>query len=68
MIGSNGVEKQNQKENKLKHKMRTAEFVEEKGHNEKANNVYNFQEAIAIIRRYEEIIKTRNKKTIGYNW
>ena len=48
--------------------MRTAEFVEEQGHNEKANNVYNFQEAIAIIRRYEEIIKTRNKKTIGYNW
>ena len=29
-IGSNGVEKQNEKENKRKHKARTAEFVKRK--------------------------------------
>ena len=40
--------------------------VEEQGLNETANNVNNSQEAIAIIRRYMEIIKKKNKKAIGY--
>ena len=40
--------------------------VEEQGLNETANNVNNSQEAITVVHRYEEIIKTQNKKTIGY--
>ena len=40
--------------------------VEDQGLNETANNVNNTQEAITIIRRYEEIIKTQNEKAIGY--
>ena len=40
--------------------------VEEQGLNETANSVNNSQEPIAIIRRYVEIIKTQNKKAIGY--
>ena len=40
--------------------------VEEQGLNKTGNNVNNSQEAIIIIRRYEDIIKTQNKKAIGY--
>ena len=40
--------------------------VEEQGLNETGNNVNNSQEAILIIHRYEDIIKTQNKKAIGY--
>ena len=40
--------------------------AEEKWLNETANNVSNTQEAIVTISRYEEIIKTQNKKAIGY--
>ena len=40
--------------------------VEEQRLNETANNINNSQEAIVLIRRYEEIIKTQNKKAIGY--
>ena len=40
--------------------------VEEQGLNETAKNVKNSQEAIIIIRRYEDIIKTHSKKAIGY--
>ena len=40
--------------------------VEEQGLNTKANNVKNFQETIALIYRYEKIIKTQNKKAIRY--
>ena len=40
--------------------------VEEQGINETAKNVNNTEEAIAITRRYEEMIKTQNKKTISY--
>ena len=36
--------------------------VEEQGLNERANNVNNSQEGIRIINRYEDIIKTQNKK------
>ena len=36
--------------------------VEEQGLNERANNVNNSQEGIRIINRYEDIIKTHNKK------
>ena len=39
--------------------------VEEKELNETANNISNSQEAIVIIRRYEDIVKTQNKKSIG---
>ena len=37
--------------------------VEEQGLIEAANNVNNSQEAIQIINRYEDIIKTQNKKS-----
>ena len=40
--------------------------VEEQGLNKTVNNVNNSQEAIVIIRRYEDIIKTQNKKAVGY--
>ena len=40
--------------------------VEEQGLNTKANNIKNFQETIALIYRYEKIIKTQNKKAIRY--
>ena len=36
--------------------------VEEQGLNKTVNNVNNSQEAIVIIRRYEDIIKLRIKK------
>ena len=68
----NGVERQNEKENKRNHKTRTAEFVkrndddEKQGLNETINNVNNSQEAIFAICRYEDIIKTQNKKSIAY--
>ena len=37
--------------------------VEEQGLIEAANNVNNSQEAIQIINRYEDIIKTQNRKS-----
>ena len=40
--------------------------VEEQELNETANNVNNYQDAIVIIRRCEDIIKTQNKKAIDY--
>ena len=40
--------------------------VEEQWLNEVANNVNNSQEAILTNRRYKDIIKTHNKKAIGY--
>ena len=40
--------------------------VEEQGLQETTNNVNNSQEAILMINRYEDIIKTQNKKAIGY--
>ena len=40
--------------------------IEDKGLNETGNNLNNSQEAIILIRRYEEIIKTQNKKAIRY--
>ena len=40
--------------------------VEEVWLNQTPNNVNNSQEAIAIISRYEKIIKIENKKVIGY--
>ena len=40
--------------------------VEEQELNQTASNVSNSQEAIVIICRYEGIIKTQNKKPIGY--
>ena len=40
--------------------------VEEQELNETVNNVNNFQEAIVIIRHHADIIKTQNKKAIGY--
>ena len=39
--------------------------VEEQGLNETANSVNNSQEAIVILRRHEEIIKTK-QKVIAY--
>ena len=38
--------------------------VEEQELNKTANNVNNFQEAILLFHRYEDIIKTQNKKAI----
>ena len=40
--------------------------VEEIGLNQTPNNVNNSQEAIAIISRYEKIIKIENTTVIGY--
>ena len=40
--------------------------VEEQRLNKRVNYVNNSQEAIVIIRRYEDIIKTQNKKAIVY--
>ena len=40
--------------------------VEEQGVNRTANNVNNSSEAVLIIRCYKDIIKTQNKKAIGY--
>ena len=40
--------------------------VEEQEFNKTANNVSNSQEATVIICRYDDIIKTPNKKAIGY--
>ena len=40
--------------------------AEEQRLNEKANNVSNSQEATALIHRYKVVIKTQNKKAIGY--
>ena len=65
-IDSNGVE--NQKENEGKHKgeqlnsLKENDGVKEQGLNETTNNS---QEAIVITRRYEQIIKTQNKKAIN---
>ena len=39
--------------------------VEEQGLNETGNNVNHFQKEILLIYRYEDIIKTENKKDIG---
>ena len=39
--------------------------VEEQGLNGTANNVNNSQEAILIIRHYEDVIRTQNKEAIG---
>lgn len=39
--------------------------VEEQALNVTANNVNNSQEAILIIRHYEDIIRTQNKEAIG---
>ena len=40
--------------------------LEDQWVNKTANNVNNSQEAILIIHRYENIIKTHNKNAIGY--
>ena len=40
--------------------------VKEQGLNERANNVNNSQEAILVIHRYEDIIKTQNEKRMSY--
>ena len=42
--------------------------VEEQGLNETANNVNNSQEVIIVICRYEDIIKTQNKKSNSVYW
>ena len=46
--------------------MQENDNVEQQELNETANNVNNYLEAIVMIRRYEDINKTQNKKTIGY--
>ena len=46
--------------------MQENDDVEEQGLNETVNYVNKSQEAIFIIHRYEDIIKTPNKKAIGY--
>ena len=40
--------------------------VEEQGFNETANSFNKSRQAIAIIRRYKDIVKTQNKKAIVY--
>ena len=42
--------------------------VEERVLNETANNVNNSQEAKRLINRYEDIIKTQNKKSNMIYW
>ena len=51
---------------KLLNSLQRNDDVEEQGLNKTANNVNNSQETIHIINRYEDIIKTQNKKAIGY--
>ena len=46
--------------------MQENDDVEEQGVNKTANNVNNSSEAVLIIRCYKDIIKTQNKKAIGY--
>ena len=41
-------------------------MMNNKGLTKTANNFNNSQEAMLIIHRYEDIIKTQNKKTKGY--
>ena len=41
--------------------------VKEQGRNKTANNINNFLKAILTINRYKNIMKTQNKKAIGYN-
>ena len=62
-IGLNSVEKNSSEENKVN---KENDDVEEQGLNETVNYVNKSQEAIFIIHRYEDIIKTPNKKAIGY--
>ena len=50
----------------LLHSLKENDDFEEQGLNERVNNVSNSQEVIAIIRRYKDIVKTQNKKVIGY--
>ena len=40
--------------------------VKEQGLNETVSSFNNSQEAVLIIHHYEDIIKTQNKKAIGY--
>ena len=40
--------------------------VEEQGLNKTVSNANNSQEVIAIIRRYDDLMKNQNKKPIGY--
>ena len=51
------------KKQKLLNSLEENYDVEEQGLNQTAENVSKFQEPIVIIPRYEEVIKTQNKKT-----
>ena len=46
--------------------MQEKDDVEGQGLNKTTNNVNNSQEAILIINRHKDIIKTQNKVAIGY--
>ena len=51
---------------KLLNSLQENDHVEEQRLNKTANNANNSQEAILIIHRSEDIIKTQNKKAIGH--
>ena len=46
--------------------MKGNDDADKQGHDEAGNNVNSSQKVISIIRRYEETIKTQNKRAIGY--
>ena len=46
--------------------MKKNDDVVEQGFNETASNFNNSNEVIVVIRCYEEIIKTKNKKALEY--
>ena len=56
------------KKQKLLNSLEENYDVEEQGLNQTAENVSKFQEAIVIIPRYEEVIKTQNKKSNSVYW
>ena len=55
-----------QRKRELFNSLQENDDVEEQGLNETINYVNKSQEAIFIIHRYEGIIKTPNKKAVGY--
>ena len=51
---------------KMNERLQENDDVEEQGYNETAKNINNPHETMLVIRRYEDIIKTQNKKVLGY--
>ena len=66
---SKGINKEKANETvkrELLNSLQENDNVEEQELNETANNANNSQEAVVMMHRYEDIIKTQNEKAIGY--